>query len=291
MSLENKVSQEIQQNVYNNVYNIENFDIAEMKNASHADVELFNRNFFRKDEGETAAKDFFNKSDESLTDSKVIDPKVADPKNVEAKNVETKLAAQQNMDQKLTDAKDLDPKTFEAKLTDSKVNDPKLADPKTFEAKLAAQQNNDKKNVLPSPETLLQSLFPTSVNAPQEIVNNVEANPLTKTDIIDLVDRILVSESSAKESAVKLSISSGALKGSEITISRLATGSLQVDISCSNYAAFQTAVAGQQDLKDALNKFGDVEVKVGNSADAETSNHGDSQKRSRGYENLAYSDQ
>ena len=144
---------------------------------------------------------------------------------------------------------------------------------------------------MPSPETLLQSLFPTSVNAPQEIVNNVEANPLTKTDIIDLVDRILVSESSAKESAVKLSISSGALKGSEITISRLATGSLQVDISCSNYAAFQTAVAGQQDLKDALNKFGDVEVKVGNSADAETSNHGDSQKRSRGYENLAYSDQ
>ena len=142
--------------------------------------------------------------------------------------------------------------------------------------------------VMPSPASLMQSLF---VNRMQEPVSATVPESAPVGDMGEamdkLVKRILVAEPVQGAHEVRLTMGEGMLQGAELSITRHADGQLAVKVSCQDAASFQTAVAARQGLIEALEARGERVQVVVDRGDAGGGNEGDSRQRSKGLQAMA----
>lgn len=129
-------------------------------------------------------------------------------------------------------------------------------------------------------ESIFKNSFFSEKNV-QETQNLANSNmDFELTD--KLVDRILVSDTKAGESEVRLQLGDDILKDTEISIKRLQDGSLEIKLNSSNYNSTQTLVSQQFELKSRLEKMENCNVTVEvNTENQEQGN--DTNKQSRGY--------
>ena len=143
---------------------------------------------------------------------------------------------------------------------------------------------------MPSSVTLMESLFKgrmEGIASPAELVRTV--TPSGGMDdvgaLVDtLVERILVSDPGRGAPEVRITLSSGTLAGTELSLSRAVDGQLCVHLGCADSAAFQTAVGAQGTLRAALERQGEtvrLEISQGG---ADGGNEGDTRRRSATYE-------
>lgn len=140
----------------------------------------------------------------------------------------------------------------------------------------------------PSPAALMESLFGQRMATADAVSASGASEEATIGDMVDtLVERILVSEPDTGNPEVRITLGEGALAGTELSLSRAPDGQLFVRLSCSEFAAFQTAVGAQDSLRAALERSGEnVRVEVtrsGGSDDAGGGNEGDARQRSAMY--------
>jgi len=138
---------------------------------------------------------------------------------------------------------------------------------------------------MPSPSSLMESLFGGRMSGAQSAAPPVEAMGKAGEvgELVDkLVERILVSEPGKGHPEVRITLGDGALSGTELSLSRAADGQLFVRLSCADAASFQTAVGAQDSLRSALERNGEqVRVEVAQSG-TQGGNEGDTRRRSRG---------
>lgn len=101
-----------------------------------------------------------------------------------------------------------------------------------------------------------------------------------------LVSRILVSTPDKGGSEVRLILSDTAFRGTEVSIMRDTTGALTVKIVSSDPSAFQTLVSSRNELLSALQAEEKAPVTVSMEEDKGDANDNDSQRRSRGLDQL-----
>jgi type III secretion system needle length determinant len=133
---------------------------------------------------------------------------------------------------------------------------------------------------------------PPPTNAVQEVhVAPAGSAAPRSTEMVErLVEQILVSPpDQAGEKEVRLTVRNSVLPDTEIRLSRGTDGLLSVTLATGRNDAFQTLVAAQAELKQALDAREDREVRliVVDTRDA-GAEEGGSDRRSRGY--TAYSD-
>lgn len=144
------------------------------------------------------------------------------------------------------------------------------------------EQDNDKgqeQNQNPFESIFKNSFFSeTSVQETQSVMQNTEID-FELTD--KLVDRILVSDSKAGESEVRIQLGDDILKDTEISIKRLQDGSLEIKLNSNNYNSTQTLISQQFELKSRLEKMENCNVTV--EVNAENQEQGnDAHQKSRG---------
>jgi type III secretion system needle length determinant len=116
--------------------------------------------------------------------------------------------------------------------------------------------------------------------------------PRTAEMVDHLVDQILVSHpDTVGEREVRLRVNSSVLPDTEIRLSRGADGLLSVTLTTGRADSFQTLVAAQADLKQALDSRENREVRlVVSDAREAGAEDGNSDRRSRGYTDYAPDD-
>lgn len=141
-----------------------------------------------------------------------------------------------------------------------------------------------------SPSALMESLFGARMTTAGESATGSvgPGEAANMGEMVDrLVERILVSEPGKGNPEVRITLGDGALSGTELSLSRAPDGQLAVRLSCSAFAAFQTAVEAQDSLRAALERSGEnVRVEVVRSGESDGTaggNEGDSQRRSAMY--------
>lgn len=95
-----------------------------------------------------------------------------------------------------------------------------------------------------------------------------------------LVDRILVSDKQGA-SEVRIQLSDDLLKDTEITLTRLQDGSLEIKLNSTDYNSTQSLVAQQFELKSRLEKIENCNVTVEVNTDNQEQGN-DANKKSRG---------
>lgn len=159
---------------------------------------------------------------------------------------------------------------------------PSSRDVSEFERNMGRKEDNDndKHNESQNPfESIFKNSFFTE-NTVQETQNIANADmDFELTD--KLVDRILVSDTKAGESEVRIQLGDDILKDTEISIKRLQDGSLEIKLNSNNYNSTQTLVSQQFELKSRLEKMENCNVTVEvNTENQEQGN--DTNKQSRG---------
>lgn len=107
-------------------------------------------------------------------------------------------------------------------------------------------------------------------------------NSLSEADLVQIVNKILVSTPDTGGSEIRLTLGGNMLQGTEIIIQRDLTGKLFVELNANNDNMFQTLVEAQSSLKKALDihEKSDVRVQVTQDSGREENDTG---RRSRGY--------
>ncbi len=116
-----------------------------------------------------------------------------------------------------------------------------------------------------SAESMMNSLFspqnqgnmPTS----KEVAPTQASTGLSSESVQDIADRILTATKADGSQEVRISLSDKALAGTEVSITRSNDGQISVQFSTNNVNSFQTLVAAQDALKEALSQSND-DVKV-----------------------------
>lgn len=159
---------------------------------------------------------------------------------------------------------------------------PSSRDVSEFERNMGRKEenDNDKQNESQNP---FESIFKNSFFSEKSVQ---ETQALANTDMDfeltdKLVDRILVSDTKAGESEVRIQLGDDILKDTEISIKRLQDGSLEIKLNSNNYNSTQTLVSQQFELKSRLEKMENCNVTVEvNTENQEQGN--DTNKQSRG---------
>ncbi len=130
-----------------------------------------------------------------------------------------------------------------------------------------------------SAESMMASLFNAQNQAGNSMNKDITAasgasSNLSSDSVQEIADRILTATKADGSQEVRISLSDKALAGTEVTINRALDGQLSVQFNTSNANSFQTLVAAQDALKEALNQTNtDVKVEVhndSNNADRES---------------------
>lgn len=159
---------------------------------------------------------------------------------------------------------------------------PSSRDVSEFEKNMNRKEDNDndkqEQNQSPFESIFKNSFF--SENKVQETQNIANAD--MDVELTDkLVDRILVSDSKAGESEVRIQLGDDILKDTEISIKRLSDGSLEIKLNSSNYNSTQTLISQQFELKSRLEKMENCNVTVEVNAENQKQDN-DANKQSRG---------
>lgn len=117
-----------------------------------------------------------------------------------------------------------------------------------------------------------------NVQETQQVMQNTDID----FELADkLIDRILVSDTKAGESEVRIQLGNDILKDTEISLKRLADGSLEIKLNSSNYNSTQSLVAQQFELKSRLEKIENCNVTVEVNADTQQEGN-DANQKSKG---------
>lgn len=160
---------------------------------------------------------------------------------------------------------------------------PSSRDVSEFEKNMNKNEEKDNGRQEPNQnpfESIFKNSFfsETSVQETQSVMQNTEID-FELTD--KLVDRILVSDSKAGESEVRIQLGDDILKDTEISIKRLQDGSLEIKLNSNNYNSTQTLISQQFELKSRLEKMENCNVTV--KVNAENQEQGnDANQKSRG---------
>lgn len=159
---------------------------------------------------------------------------------------------------------------------------PSSRDVSEFEKNMERKEenDNDKQNDSQNP---FESIFKNSFFSEKSVQETqAAANTDMDFELTDkLVDRILVSDSKAGESEVRIQLGDDILKDTEISIKRLQDGSLEIKLNSNNYNSTQTLVSQQFELKSRLEKMENCNVTVEvNTENQEQGN--DANQKSRG---------
>lgn len=132
---------------------------------------------------------------------------------------------------------------------------------------------------------LVEAMFAGKTATPNAQAAAVTAPvaPADTSDMMDkMVERILVSDPGKGQPEVRISLNADTLPGTEVRISRALDGQLSVQLVTNNASSFQSLVASQDALKQALSQQGeDVRVEV--SSEKQQGEGNDPNQRSRGF--------
>ncbi len=134
---------------------------------------------------------------------------------------------------------------------------------------------------MPSASSLLGSLFESRMSGA-----GAARGPAAAGDVDELVDklvqRILVSEpETGKQAEVRLQLSDGVLRDTEVVLQRGLDGLLSVRLVTDNASSMQTLVSAQQALKEQLEKHGPAVVRVETPGESRSGDN-DANRRSQG---------
>lgn len=159
---------------------------------------------------------------------------------------------------------------------------PSSRDVSEFEKNMNRNEQNEEKDQAQS-QNPFESIFKNSFFSENKVQ---ETQPVLQNTDIDfeltdkLVDRILVSDTQGA-GEVRIQLSDSILKYTEITLTRLQDGSLEIKLNSSDYNSTQSLVSQQFELKSRLEKIENCNVTVEVNADNQEEGN-DANQKSRG---------